>query len=171
MATNVAPQPYQHFSDDERLFHRVHRGNITRSGKASLLGFALPDMSVNRGKESSAEATRGNFNAGDWAVVAFLVQDIPPRTTWVQIAQQYFLKPRHIPVPRNFSHSEVRVWRKDQGVSTLITSREVLDFSQLDPDRDDPRDTPEKFLDPEFHMRWRKHIALASKMVLPCEPT
>ncbi len=171
MTNNPQPeQPDQHFSDAERLFRRVRRENIARSGKATFLAFNLPDMSVNRERESSAEDARKGYDQADWAVVAFAVKDIPPRATWVQIVQEYQLKPRHVPEPGNFSHSEVRVWRKVRAVFTLITSRKPEDFLPGDPDRGEPRDTPEALLDPDFHMRWRKHIELAAKMVLPCEP-
>jgi hypothetical protein len=94
------PQPDQHFSDAERLFRRVRRENVGRSGKATFLAFDLPDMSVNRERECSAEDARKGYNQADWAVVAFAVKDLPPRATWVQIVQEYQLKPRHVPARR-----------------------------------------------------------------------
>jgi hypothetical protein len=87
----------------------------------------------------------------------------------MHIVQEYQLKPRHVPEPGNFSHSEVRVWRKVASILTLITVRGAMEFPPDDPDRDEPRNNPEALLDPDFHMRWRKHIALAAKMVLPCD--
>ncbi len=53
----------------------------------------------------------------------------------------------------------------------LITNRKPEDFGEDDPDREETHDTAEALLDPDFHMRWRKRIALAAKMVLLCEDT
>jgi len=168
MANNPQPKgPDQSFAETERLFHRVRQNNIGRHGKATFLAFALPDMSVNRERDSTAENARSGFEKPDWGVAAFVVKDIPPDGGWAHGLQTYLLRPRHVPEPGNFPHSEVRVWRAVQTVSTLITTRDEKDFGERDPDREEPRGTPEALLDPDFHMRWRKHIALASKMVLP----
>jgi hypothetical protein len=170
MAKKPRPNPPdQSFAGTERLFHRVRRNNIRRDGKASFLAFTLPDMSVNREKYSTAEETRRGYGSADWAVAAFVVADIPPRTNWAHIAQIYRLLARHVPEPGNLAHSEVRVWRKVEESFVLITDREGDDFEDGDPDREDPRDTAAVLLDPDFHMRWRKHIALAAKMILPYE--
>jgi hypothetical protein len=126
-------------------------------------------MSVNREKHSTAEEARRGYNKTDWGVAAFIVADIPPRTNWAHIAQIYRLLARHVPETGNFPHSEVRVWRKAEEVFVLITNREDGDFRPDDPDRETPRGTAAAVLDPDFHMRWRKHIALAAKMILPCE--
>jgi hypothetical protein len=163
------PRPDQSFPDAERLFHRLRGNNIGRDGKATFLAFTLPDMSVNREQHSTAEATRKGYDKADWGVVAFLVADIPPRADWTHIAQIYRLLARHVPEARNFSHSEVRVWRKVEEEFILITARVAEDFEEVDPDRMEHRDTAESLLDPDFHMRWRKHIGLAAKMVLPGE--
>jgi hypothetical protein len=170
MANKPQPkQPDQSFPETERLFHRIRRNNVGRDGKATFLAFALPDMSVNREQHSTAEETRKGYDPADWGVVGFLVADIPPRTNWAHIADIYRLLARHVPEAGNYSHSEVRVWRMVDNVFKLITSRVSEDFQASDPDRGEPRDTAAALLDPDFHMRWRKHIALAAKMILPCD--
>ena len=170
MAKKPQPDPPdQSFSNTERLYRRVRRNNVGRDGKATFLAFALPDMSVNREKHGTAEAARQGYDKADWGVAAFLVADIPPRTNVPHIDQFYALLARHVPKPGNFAHSEVRVWRKVAQVSVLITDRNKGDFRSDDPDRNTPRDASAALLDPDFHMRWRKRIALAAKMVLPCE--
>ncbi len=125
-------------------------------------------MSVNRAKHGTAEEARRGYDKADWGVAAFLVADIPPRTNVPHIDQVYALLARHVPEPGNLAHSEVRVWRKVAEIFVLITARKVGDFDRGDPDRKTPRNTAAVLLDPDFHMRWRKRIALAAKMVLPC---
>jgi hypothetical protein len=125
-------------------------------------------MSVNRNKYGSAEDARQGYDKADWGVAAFVVADIPPRTKVAHIEQTYRLYARHVPIRGNPAHSEVRVWRKVVAVFMLITDRQCHEFDSEDPDRDKPRDTAASLLDPDFHMRWRKRIALAAKMVLPC---
>jgi hypothetical protein len=161
--------PDQAFSDDEQLFRRVRRENFSMKGKPTLLGFTLPDMSVNREKYGSAPDALRGFNSADWGVAAFLTKDIPPRIEWKHVLQIYELKPRHVPEHGNYSHGEVRVWRMVEQDTVLITERLADDFDDCDLDRNEKRDSSEKLLDPDFHMRWRKHIALASKTVLPPE--
>jgi hypothetical protein len=170
MANNPQPnQPEQSFAGTERLFRRVRGNNIGRDGKATLFAFELPDMSVNRELHGSAEDARKGFDRSEWSVVAFLVADIPPRADWHHLAQLYRLLPRHVIAPGNFAHSEVRAWRKIDEDFVFITNRGPSEFTEDDPDRECARGLPEALLDPDFHLRWRKHIALASKMALPCE--
>lgn len=169
MAKKKAPDPtIQGFQGSERLFHRVRRNNV-RNGKPTPSAFSLPDMSVNREKFGDPEEARKGFDKADWGVSAFTVADIPPRESLAHMAQTYRLLPRHVPVPGNHAHSEVRVWRVVEEVFKLITNRKPEDFEEDDPDREEPCDTAEALLDPDFHMRWRKRIALAARMVLPCE--
>jgi hypothetical protein len=130
------------------------------------MAFELPDMSVNRERYSSDEEARKGFHAWDWGVVAFFVGDIPPRESWVHVAHLYSLVPRHVPIGGNFSHTEVRVWRTDGEHPVLITYRGLADFEATDRDRESLLGPPPDLLDPAFHLRWRKHISLASKPVL-----
>ncbi|HEX3148543.1 MAG TPA: hypothetical protein VHR66_10695 [Gemmataceae bacterium] len=123
-------------------------------------------MSVNRERFGAADEARKGFDPADWAVVAFLVRDIPPRISWVHIVQVYRLLVRHVPESGNYPHSEVRVWRKVEERLALITSRLNDDFPVDDPDRNEELGRPDALLDPDFHMRWRKHIALACKLTL-----
>lgn len=136
-----------------------------KQGKASLFAYALPDMSCNRANESTTEETRKGFFAEDWGVVAFAVRDIPPREAIAHLSHAYRLLARHVPILGNFSHSEVRVWRIDQG-ELLLTVRGIADFAQDDVDRDCVRSNPAEWLDPDFHMRWRKRIAQVAELVL-----
>jgi len=168
MANKPQPnRPEQHFPDNELLFCRVRRNNFKRNGRASPLAFGLPDMSVNREQFSTAEQARKGHNPEDWGVVSFPVSAIPPREEWVHVALVYRMLPRHVPVDGNFAHSEVRVWRKNDAIYLLVTSRTDNDFGADDPDQTEARCPPDE-LDPDFHMRWRKHIALACKTeILP----
>ena len=158
--------PDQSFPDSERLFRRVHRDNLRANGKPTIFAFELPDMSVNREQHSSEEGARQGFRPEDWGVVAFFVGDIPARDTWAHLAEVYQLLPRHVPETGNFAHSEVRVRRRIETNFVLVTYRGLPDFHEHDPDRDALRCSPVENLDPDFHQRWRKHIALASKPVL-----
>ncbi len=147
----------QNFRDVERLFRRVLRDHMKPDGKASFLAFELPDMSVNRKEHSTAEEARKGFRPEDWGVVSIKVGDMPPRESLPQTNHSYCFRARHVPEVGNFAHSEVRVWRENGTVVLLITTRKTEDFSVTDPDRDSPRTGPE-WLDPDFHMRWRKRL-------------
>lgn len=160
--------PNQSFPNTERLFRRVRKSEIGRGGKVRVTAFELPDMSVNRERYGTAEEARQGHDPADWAVVAFAVAGIPPKKDWAHVAHVYRLSPRHVPLAGNLAHSEVRIWRKAAGSFVLITDRREGDFEEGDPDRFARRGAPAALLDPEFHMRWRKHIARAARLVLPC---
>jgi hypothetical protein len=87
-------------------------------------------MSVNREKYSEPEDARRGYDEADWGVVAFTVADIPPRVDWAHMAQTYRLRPRHVPEPGNYSHSEVRIWRKLEEIFKLITERKPEEFAE-----------------------------------------
>jgi len=130
------------------------------------MAFALPDMSCNREAESTAEQTRSGYHREDWGVAAFAVQDIPPREQLIHLAQFYRLLARHIPLPGNHAHSEVRVWRMLDNVELLLTLRGDDTFGVDDPDAACTRGDPSDWLDPDFHMRWRRRIAQIADLVL-----
>lgn len=163
---NTAPPKVanQHFPQTEILFHRVHRANIAR-GKATAFAFTLPDMSCNRETESTAEEARKGFYPEDWGVAGFAVQEIPPREALAYLSQFYRLLARHVPEVGNFAHSEVRVWRTESG-ELLVTARQDGDFPDGDPDRGCARGHPDVWLDPDFHMKWRRRIAQSANLVL-----
>lgn len=166
-----AHQPTQHFPNNERLFRRIHRTNIDKRGRATFLGFALPDMSVNRESFGTADDARRNHNATVWGVAAFLVAVIPPRELQTHNDQRYLLFARHVPEPDNFPHSEVRVWREVKGGHALVTERTQEGFNEGDPDAGEAHVPPtDEYLDPDFHMRWRKRLALASQLVIGPSP-
>jgi hypothetical protein len=164
---NQAPPsvPSQHFPPTELLFHRVHKNNVSR-GKATHFAFALPDMSCNRQLESTAEEARKGHDPQDWGVAAFLVEEIPSREALIHLAQLYRLLARHVPLPGNFAHCEVRVWRFDGDNELLLTERKEVDFRAGDPDTECTRGLPAEWLDPDFHMKWRRRIAKASTLPL-----
>ncbi len=155
--THPPGHPDQSFRDAERLFRRVLRINMKPDGRATFLGFKLPDMSVNREGHSTAEDTRKGFQPENWGVVSIRVGDIPPRESLPQNDHSYRFRPRHVPVIGNFAHSEVRVWREKADTAVLITERQAGDFAPTDPDRESPCAGVD-LLDPDFHMRWRKRL-------------
>jgi hypothetical protein len=126
-------------------------------GKASFLAFELPDMSVNRENYSTAAEARRGFRPEAWGVVSITVSDMPPRESLPHLSHSYRFQARHVPEDGNFAHSEVRVWRESGAVAVLITTRQTEDFLPTDPDRESPR-TGADWLDPDFHMRWRKRL-------------
>ena len=172
-----APRADQHFPPAELLFRRVHRANVKSDKRVTLDAFALPDMSVNRESHgakagtvgSSAEALSG-FDPADWGVVAFAVLDIPPREPiWQDGTLGHELLPRHVPVPGNFAHSEVRVFRLVGENRVWLTPRSGDGLGD-DPDSAATRDPAP--LDPGFHQRWRKRLALTARLVVePVAPT
>ena len=158
MATTQPPRhPDQNFRDIERLFRRAHRDKMKSDGKASFLAFELPDMSVSREDQSTAEEARRGFRPENWGVVSIRVGDIPPRESLPQLNHSYRFRTRHVPDVGNFAHSEVRVWRENGAIAVLITTRQTEEFLATDPDRESPRSGTE-LLDPNFHMRWRKRL-------------
>lgn len=167
MLPSQPPYADQSFDDAELLFRRVRRENLRPDGRPTLMAFELPDMSVNRGNYGTAESARRGFDPADWAVVSFAVADIPARRVLAHVADKYVLLPRHVPEPGNFPHAEVRVWREKDGVKILVTHRGPGDFSSNDPDGSSPNGTADALLDPDFHMRWRKHISRVAKLVVP----
>jgi hypothetical protein len=56
----------------------------------------------------------------------------------------FTLEPRHVPLRHNYPHSEV--WVSRDGIRI---GRDNLHL-----------------LDPDFHLRWREHIVLASRIVI-----
>ena len=173
----LAPRADQHFPPDELLFRRVHRANVKSDKRVTLDAFALPDMSVNResyrpkvGMIGSVADALSGFDPADWGVVAFAVLDIPPtEPIWQDGTLGHELLPRHMPVPGNFAHSEVRAFRLLGEKRVWLTLRSDDDLSG-DPDSAAPRDPAP--LDPGFHQRWRKRLAWAARLVVePVRPT
>jgi len=155
----------QSFPDTERLFRRCHRDNMKPDGRATIFAFELPDLSVNRDRHSTAEEARKGFRPEDWGVVSISVKNLPPREQLPHGTRSYRFRPRHVPVVGNFSHSEVRVWRVDSvrdedEPGFLVTIRAADDFDEDDPDRDSERRGLD-FLEPDFHLRWRKRMEWA----------
>ena len=59
-----------------------------------------------------------------------VLESLDQPTNWAHIAQIYTLLARHVPENSNYGHSEVRVWRKTEGVFVLISARGPMDFGE-----------------------------------------
>jgi hypothetical protein len=144
--------PDQHFADEERRYRRFAPESLD-GNEISIAAFALPDMSVMREKYTKdprwvliVEECIG------WGVLGFLVRDIPPRRElWHEGVIAYVLGPRHVPYQRNYPHSEVWVFLKQDDGKVHICRA----------------DKNEHLLNPDFHLRWRECIVLASHVVIP----
>jgi hypothetical protein len=140
----------QEFADDERLFRRFHPNHLD-GDEVAIDAVELPDMSVNRERFGPPAWLLLEEEYADWGVLAFLVRDIPPhRQMWHQGVVPYTLEPKHVPLRHNYPHSEVRVYR--DGMHIQRGSRQNPGNLHL--------------LDPDFHLRWREHIVLASRIVI-----
>ena len=140
----------QVFAEDERLFRRFHPDHLD-GDEIAIDAVELPDVSVNRERFGPPEWLLLDVGHEDWGVLAFLVRDIPPhRQVWHRGVVPYTLEPRHVPLRHNYPHSEVRVYR--EGIRIIRGDRQTPGNLHL--------------LDPDFHLRWREHIVLASSIVI-----
>lgn len=140
-------QADDNFSDEERLFRRV-RPESFDGDEPSIASVELPDMSVGRGKYGKPEWLLLDEDRHGWGVIYFLVRDLPPGIEILQAGIMSFsLEPKHIPLARNYPHSEVWVFR--DRVHICSNAKNV------------------HLLDPDFHLRWRERIVLASHIAIP----
>lgn len=136
----------QHFADDELLYRRF-RPEDFEGGEVAPEAFELPDMSVNREKYGPPEWLLLEEEYADWGVASFRVRDIPrDRPMLHEGVVAYVLSPRHGPLEYNYPHSEVRVYRN--GIHLCRQNNNI------------------HLLEPEFHLRWREHLSLASKVAI-----
>jgi hypothetical protein len=138
------------FDDDEWLFRRV-RGEDFYDGTVAVDAVELPDMSVNREKYGPAEWLLLHEDFELWGVIKFRVRDIPPdREIWHEGVIAYTLAPQHRPLKYNYPHTEI--WISREGVHIVRG------------DSNNPGNL--HLLDPDFHLRWRECIVLASKIAI-----
>jgi hypothetical protein len=144
--------PDQHFPDEENLYRRFSPDKLD-GDEISIAAVALPDMSVIRERYGRPEWLLLSEDHADWGVLAFLVRDIPPRRVlWHEGVTPFELQPRHVPHQRNYPHSEVWVFRDGTHICRGNDNLELLD--------------------PDFHLRWRECIVLASRIsVYPSRPS
>jgi hypothetical protein len=98
-----------HFAPEEHLYRRVPH-EYWEDDEVELDTIDFPDMSVTR--ELLAPATSARWIGDeyvDWGVIGFRVSDIPPGIPF-QGAYIYRMKAVHVPLKRNYPHSEVRVF-------------------------------------------------------------
>jgi hypothetical protein len=147
---------HQDFPLGERIYYRVHPDNID-CGKVKWESLTLPDMSVNRGNFDGAKEARKVYR--EWAVASFLVSDIPNRQRQAFTTHDYLMRLRHDPVDGFYSHSEIRVWRCESDLERFITDKTDEQFCSDDPDIALVRHPSSEWLDPDFHMKWRRRMA------------
>ena len=140
MMTNARP-PDPVFADDELLFRRFSRENLD-GGEVSIAAFELPDMSVIRAKYGQPRFLLLDEQFKEWGVVAFRVRDIPPNRAILHGPLVYTLEPRHVPLKYNYPHSEVWIFHEGAHICREASN--------------------ENLLDPDFHLRWRECLVLAS---------
>ena len=104
----------QHFEDDEKLYRRF-RPDMVDGRRLELDAVCMPDMSVMR--ESLMDDMRwvlidpdGQRDFSSWGIAYFRVEDVPCEVLF-RGAQLYIFGPRHVPLPRNYPHSEVWAYR------------------------------------------------------------
>jgi hypothetical protein len=134
-------EPDLEFLDDELLFRRVSPENLD-GNEVSIGAFELPDMSVIREKYGRPGFLLLDDEFKSWGVVAFRVRDIAPNRVIWHGPLVYTLEPRHVPLKYNYPHSEE--WVFHDGVHICRSAKN------------------EQLLDPDFHLRWRECLVLAS---------
>jgi len=135
------------FADDETLYRRFRPGDFD-GGEVMPEAFELPDMSVHREKYGPPEWLLLGEDVREWGVGAFSVADIPRDEELLHLGViVYVLQPEHVPLRRNYPHSEVRVYRDQK---RICVSSQNLDL-----------------LDPEFHLRWRERLSQSSWVAIP----
>ena len=138
-------EPDQDFDDMERLFRRFPPACLDR-GEISIAAVELPDMSVLREKYGKPEWLLLDDDYLGWGVLYFLVRDLPPHEEITQAGFMSFsLAPRHVPLKKNYPHSEV--WMSRDGIHICRASNNL------------------ELLDPDFHLRWRERIVFASHVI------
>jgi hypothetical protein len=137
----------QDFADHELLYRRF-RAEDFDGGEVAPEAFELPDMSVNRQKYGPPRWLLLEDGYETWGVAGFRVQDIPRDRAMLHAGVVvYLLRPEHMPLRYNYPHAEVRIYRD--------ATRICRDNNNLD------------LLEPEFHIRWREHLSMASRIAIP----
>ena len=116
----------QIFHHDEFLFRRVPTWIWDDPAEElGLEAIELPDISVARSKFGHAEWARFdviNFcHYEDWAVVGVIVERVPP-AIWREGFPRFVFEPRHVPLDRDYSHSEIQAFDESGGHVKVIDS-------------------------------------------------
>ena len=139
-------QPDQVFSPDESLFRRFRPSDFV-GYEIAPEAFELPDMSVIRQKFGKPEWLLIQEEYQDWGVAGFKVEDIPANEEVHHLGYiEYVLRPEHAPDKYNYPHSEVRIYR--DGVHICRASDNLY------------------LMEPDFHLRWRYRLSLASRVTI-----
>ncbi|MFO0966496.1 MAG: hypothetical protein U0793_13050 [Gemmataceae bacterium] len=139
------------FRRDERLFRRF-RPDHWEDGGVAAEAFKLPNMSVNRERLGPPEwailTEEDEYTA--WGVASFRVEEIPHGIEMMHLGVIVFtFEPRHVPIRKNYPHSEVWVFR--EGIHICGANKNA------------------DLLDPEFHLRWRERLSQLADVVI--QPT
>ena len=108
-------EPVAHFAPDELLYMRVEPDHVNSRGVPMASAFRLPSQSVNRSKYSEPEwVLIPNYQ--EWGILSFERQDIPEELRSSQPppdqSAEYRFAVEHDPRDDNYSHSEIRAYRK-----------------------------------------------------------
>ena len=138
------------FRDEEWLYRRVPH-ELWDDDSIELDAIELPDMSVNRQKYSKPAWVRLDRDEySDWGVIGFQVQDIPPE---IQDDGAFLFPFRsvHVPLRRNYSHTEVRAYE-----SPVDHPEEETHIGKALMNR----------VEPEVHLRWRERLRRKCRIIL-----
>lgn len=110
-------EPVPYFAPDELLYMRVEPDHVNSEGMLIPFAFRLPSQSVNRSKYSEPEwVLIPNYQ--EWGILSFERQDVPEELRSNQPppdqSVEYRFEVEHHPCDDNYSHSEIRAYRKGQ---------------------------------------------------------
>jgi hypothetical protein len=138
----------QHFSSNERLYRRFRPDHWEEGGVAAD-AFRLPNMSVNRGSLGPPQwaILTEDDEFVTWGVASFIVDEIPYGVEMLHLGRIIFtFRPEHVPLKKNYPHSEVWVFRDKVHICASNKNTELLD--------------------PEFHLRWRERLSQLAHVVI-----
>jgi hypothetical protein len=147
------------FKPDEYLYRRVPH-QYWDDDRVNLDAIELPDMSVNRGKYSQPQWVRlASDEFRDWGVIGFQVKDIPFEMRHLGV-HLFRFRPKHVPLKRNYPHSEVRAYHARPGLPEL---EERINSDFLKREQMQKLDTlfPE-----ELQLRWREQLRRKCRIVI-----
>jgi hypothetical protein len=133
--------PDPHFFPDELPYRRFRPDHLD-GNSISIDAIELPDMSCNRQKYGPPEWALLFEGCEDWGVCGFAVKDIPQDQYFVGI--KYDFRPEHVPLRRNYPHSEVRVFRDNVRIAAANAGQLV----------------------PAAHLQWRQRLLWKTRVLL-----
>ena len=127
-------RPAMPFDDPSEYLYRRVSPTLWDEAGIEVDAVDLPDMSTNRARFGPPEwALLVDEDCRSWAVVGFMVRDIPPELVHLGV-ERYAFSPMHAPTKNNYPHSEVRCFRNGVHINA------------------------KKDLDRELHLRWREKL-------------